>query len=146
MNKVKKCSIAGVSFTLETDAYETLNAYIDSLRNAYKGNPDGEEIIADIEVRIAELILSTLPADSVVAKPLIDNIIRQLGSADEIEEEQPETNSHNADKVDQNGNPRIPRRLYRDLSNGKLGGVCAGLANYFDVDTVWIRLAMFLPL
>ncbi|MBQ1981022.1 MAG: hypothetical protein II226_07030, partial [Alistipes sp.] len=84
MNKVKKCSIAGVSFTLETDAYETLNAYIDSLRNAYKGNPDGEEIIADIEARIAELILSTLPADSVVAKPLIDNIIRQLGSADEI--------------------------------------------------------------
>lgn len=146
MNKVKKCSIAGVSFTLETDAYETLNAYIDSLRNAYKGNPDGEEIIADIEARIAELVLSTLPADSVVAKPLIDNIIRQLGSADEIDDEQAEKNTHNADKVDQNGNPRIPRRLYRDLSNGKLGGVCAGLANYFDVDTVWIRLAMLLPL
>lgn len=146
MNKVKKCSIAGVSFTMEVDAYEALSAYIHSLQEAYKGNPDGEEIIADIEARIAELILSTASAETIVAKPLIDNIIRQLGSADEIDDEQAEKNTHNADKVDQNGNPRIPRRLYRDLSNGKLGGVCAGLANYFDVDTVWIRLAMFLPL
>ncbi len=146
MNKVKKCSIAGISFTLETDAYETLNAYIDSLRNAYKGNPDGEEIIADIEARIAELILSTISADSIVGKPLIDNIIRQLGSAEEIDDEQSEHSTLNTDTRDQNGNPRIPRRLYRDLSNGKLGGVCAGLSNYFDIDAVWLRLVMFLPL
>ena len=146
MNKVKKCSIAGISFTLETDAYETLNAYIDSLRNAYKGNPDGEEIIADIEARIAELILSTISADSIVGKPLIDNIIRQLGSAEEIDDEQSEHSTLNTDTRDQNGNPRIPRRLYRDLSNGKLGGVCAGLSNYFDIDAVWLRLVMLLPL
>ena len=146
MNKVKKCSIAGISFTLEIDAYETLSAYITSLKNAYEGNPDGEEIIADIEARIAELILSTVAADTIVAKPLIDNIIRQLGSAEQIDEEQAEKNAHNAEKVDQNGNPRIPRRLYRDLAKAKLGGVCAGLGNYFDIDAVWIRLAMFIPL
>ena len=143
MNEIKKCSIAGISFTLEKDAYEALQTYIKSLNDTYKNNPDGEEIIADIEARIAELILSTQPAEGIVAKPLIDNIIKQLGSAEEIDEEGAELH---AETFDQNGNPRIPRRLYRDLENKKLGGVCAGVANYFDVDSTWIRLAMFIPL
>ena len=54
MNEIKKCSIAGVSFTLEKNAYEALQTYIKSLNDTYKDNPDGEEIIADIEARIAE--------------------------------------------------------------------------------------------
>ena len=66
MNEIKKCSLAGISFTLETDAYAALNEYIASLQTAYRDDPDGEEIIADIEARIAELILSAVPADAIV--------------------------------------------------------------------------------
>ncbi|MBQ1953311.1 MAG: hypothetical protein II361_02610, partial [Alistipes sp.] len=120
MNEIKKCSIAGVSFTLELDAYETLSQYLQSLRDTYHDDPDGEEILADIEARIAELILSTQPLDAIIAKPLINNIIKQMGSAAEIDEEATE---RHAETEDQWGNPRIPRRLYRDLDNGKLGGV-----------------------
>ena len=58
MNEVKKCSISGVAFTLDIDAYEELECYLESLRQAYKNSPDGTEIVADIEARIAELILS----------------------------------------------------------------------------------------
>ena len=76
MNEIKKCSIASISFTLEKSAYEALQAYIKSLNDTYKDNPDGEEIIADIEARIAELILSAQPANAIIAKPLIDNIIK----------------------------------------------------------------------
>ena len=137
MNEIKKCSIAGVSFTLERNAYDALSDYLKSLHDTYKGNPDGEEIIADIEARIAELILSTQRIDAIIAKPLIDNIIKQLGSAEQIDEEAAEYHAESEDKY---GNPRIPRRLYRDLDNGKLGGVCAGIANYFDFDPTWIRL------
>lgn len=143
MNEIKKCSIAGVSFTLEKEAYETLNQYIESLHDTYRDDPDGEEILADIEARIAELILSTQPIDAIIAKPLIDNIIKQLGSAAEIDEEGAERHAETEDKW---GNPRIPRRLYRDLEQGKLGGVCAGIANYFDTDPAWVRLAAFVPL
>lgn len=146
MNEIKKCSIAGVSFTLEYDAYNALNAYIDSLNETYKDDPAGEEIIADIEARIAELILSAQPADAIITLPLIQNIIKQLGSASEIDEEHTERADYQAETTDRNGNPRIPRRLYRDMQNNKLGGVCAGLANYFDTDPTWIRLAMFAPL
>ena len=146
MNEIKKCSLAGISFTLEKDAHTALADYIASLQNAYRNDPDGEEIIADIEARIAELILSAVPADAIVTKPLILNIIKQLGSAEEIENEQPEQEPRQAETTDPSGNPRIPRRLYRDLQHRKLGGVCAGVANYFDIDPTWIRLAMFIPL
>lgn len=142
MNEIKKCSIAGISFTFEKDAYQALNDYIDSLKQSYKDDPDGDEIIADIEARIAELILSAQQADTIVCKPLINNIIKQMGSAEQIDDEKSDPSAEfTADTTDRNGNPRIPRRLYRDLQNRKLGGVCAGLANYFDVDPTWIRLA-----
>ena len=119
MNEIKKCSIAGVSFTLENDAYDVLSTYIESLKKTYSDDPDGEEIIADIEARIAELILSAQSPESIICRPLIDNIVKQLGSASQIDEEHGEQTRH-AETTDQNGNPRIPRRLYRDMENGKL--------------------------
>ena len=139
MNEIKKCSISGVGFTFEKVAYERLNNYLASLKEAYKSNPDSEEILADIEARIAELILSAQSdAQCVVTLPIIENIIEQLGS--------PEAISGEEEKADNSSESRIPRRLYRDLENAKLGGVCAGLAKHFGVDAVWIRLAMASPL
>ena len=147
MDQIKKCSLAGISFTLEVDAYAALEGYIQSLQEAYKSTPDGEEIVADIEARIAELILSAVPADAIVTKPLILNIIKQLGSAEEIDSEQPEYEEpRQAETTDPAGNPRIPRRLYRDVQHHKLGGVCAGIANYFDIDPTLVRLAAIAPI
>mgnify|MGYP000078485865 CR=1 FL=1 len=127
MNEVKKCSLSGVAFTMDVEAYETLSAYLESLKKTYKDSPDGAEIVADIEARIAELILSAQDNTKVVEKPLILNIIRQMGSAEDISEE-------SADGSERREEPRIPRRLYRDTENAKLGGVCAGIGRYFDID------------
>ncbi|MBQ8779457.1 MAG: PspC domain-containing protein [Alistipes sp.] len=132
---------------MENDAYEKLNAYIKSLQDNYRNDPDGEEIVADIEARIAELILSAQKADAIICKPLIDNIIKQLGSTEEINNDSPEYEpKREPETTDSNGNPRLPRRLYRDMESGKLGGVCAGIANYFEKDVTLIRLLMFVPL
>ncbi len=140
MNEINKCSISGISFTFEKDAYARLEEYISSLKKAYDHNPDGAEIIADIEARIAELILSAQSdAGQTVQKPLIENIIAQLGCAEDISGEEIDDEPIKSDT-------RIPRRLYRDVENAKLGGVCAGFGKYFDVDTVWIRLVPFIPL
>ena len=138
MKEVKKCSISGVAFTLDADAYEALEAYLESLKRTYGESNDGAEIVADIEARIAELILSTQDNTRIVEKPLILNIIQQMGSAEDISDAT-DTDLHN-------DTPRIPRRLYRDTENAKLGGVCAGIGKYFDIDPVWVRMALFLPL
>ena len=137
MNKIKRCSISGIAFTFEEAAYNRLAEYIDSLKRAYKGSSECDEIIADIEARVAELVLSAQSsAEQVVCLPLVDNIIAQLGTAEDISGEQsaPATDT------------RIARRLYRDMENSKLGGVCSGIGKYFDIDPVWVRIAIFTPL
>lgn len=140
MNEVKRCSISGISFTLTTEAYDMLSNYIASLDSAYGKEQDGQEIIADIEARIAELILSTQENTRVVERPLVANIIARMGSAEDISEES------DGEEGPQHAEPRIPRRLYRDLSNSRLGGVCAGIARYFDLDPSVTRLAATSPL
>lgn len=137
MKEVIKCSIAGVAFTLDTDAYDTLRRYLDTLNDTYRTTPDGPEIVADIEARIAELILTAQDGSRVVDLPLVRNIIAQLGTPEDI-------SGRGESPAD--GTPRIPRRFYRDTANARLGGVCSGVGRYFDIDPVWIRLAFFLPL
>lgn len=138
MKEVKKCSISGIAFTLDADAYALLSNYLDSLKTTYAETTDGEEIVADIEARIAELILSRQENSRVVEAPLLQQIISQMGTAEDISSES------DPDAVRQH--PRIPRRLYRDTENARLGGVCAGLGRYFDVDATWVRLTLFAPL
>ena len=139
MNEIKKCSISGVAFTFEKVAYNRLSEYIDSLKRAYKNSTECDEIIADIEARIAELILSAQSDQSqVVCLPLIENIIAQLGTAEDI--------SGDDEPAAPATDTRITRRLYRDMDNSKLGGVCSGLGKYFNIDPVWVRLAIFAPL
>lgn len=139
MNKVKKCSISGVAFIFEDVAYNRLAEYIDSLKNAYKNSAECDEIIADIEARIAELILSAQSnQQQVVCLPLVENIIAQLGSAADI--------SGDDNPAEPITATRIARRLYRDMGNCKLGGVCSGIGKYFNIDPVFVRLAIFAPL
>lgn len=138
MKEVKKCSISGISFTLDNDAYTLLSNYLESLKVTYEGTADGDEIVADIEARIAELILSRQENSRVVEVPLLREIIRQMGTAEDISSE--------SDADVGKKQPRIPRRLYRDTENARLGGVCAGLGRYFDIDATWVRLTLFAPL
>ena len=139
MNDIKKCSISGIGFTFEKVAYSRLNDYLNSLTEAYKNSADCDEILADIEARIAELILSAQSdAQCVVTLPIVENIIEQLGSPEAISGKEESPKAENS--------TRIPRRLYRDVESSKLGGVCAGLAKYFGVEAAWLRLAMASPL
>ncbi len=119
MNTVKKCSLSGIAFSMDPAAYEELSNYLETLKKSYKDTPEGAEIIADIEARIAELILATQNNEHVVGPALIRNIIAQMGSANQINDEEPRP-THSA-------SARNPRRLYRDAENAKLGGVCAGI-------------------
>ena len=101
MKEVKKCSISGIAFTLDADAYALLSRYLDSLKATYAETADGDEIVADIEARIAELILSQQENSRVVETPLLRQIISQMGTAEDISSES-ETDA--AKKQ-----PRIPR-------------------------------------
>lgn len=138
MKEVVKVSISGISFAFEQDAYVVLNNYLEQLESGYANNPDGREIIADIEARIVEIVLAKQAAEQVVPLAMANKIVEQLGFPDDIAQGQHGESSSAAEQ--------FPRRLYRNPDGSKLGGVCSGIATFINVDTVWVRLAFFAPL
>jgi phage shock protein PspC (stress-responsive transcriptional regulator) len=144
MKQIQKVSIADISFTLDNDAYVSLKQYLDSLHKYYDKDPDGIEITRDIEARIAELILGEQVYTKVVSKQLIDGIIAQLGSPEEIDSESSDGEgpavSHSIPETS------IPRRLHRIAEGRIFGGVCSGIAKYFDISVAWVRLIFLVPI
>ncbi len=141
MEQVVNVSIAGISFTLEKDACTLLEGYLAELKIAYKDEENSPEIIDSIEERIAELILEWGIKERVVSCREINNIIGILGHPGDIREQEPDTHTQQKDRA------TVKKKLYRDISNKVLGGVCSGLGAYFGADPVMVRLVfVFLAL
>ena len=139
MKKTLNIGIGGKSFIIDEDAHERLKAYLCTFRSRLKED-QGEEVMNDIEARIAELLLANLgsPQQS-VSLDMVNQITAQLGMPDG----KPEYDNHEEIKEDNNMNP--VKKLYLDVDDRKIGGVCSGLAAYFDIDVTLIRI-IFLAL
>ena len=95
MKQKHDVSIAGIAFQLDDEGYLLLDNYLSQIAAIYKNNPDGAEVLADIEGRICELILERQPADRPVPIELLRHIVEQLGIPDSFPEETtPTPNSH----------------------------------------------------
>jgi len=143
MNKTVTINISGIIFHIEEDAYDKLSKYLGTIKGYFSKTDGGSEIMGDIEARIAEMLQSkTSAVKQVVLMADVDSVIDTMGKPEEFGEgHQTETEQ----EVDNNESSEpIKKRLFRDPDNKAVGGVCAGISAYFDVDIVWIRLAMFL--
>ncbi|MCC8035778.1 MAG: PspC domain-containing protein [Rikenellaceae bacterium] len=139
MKEIIKASLAGIGFVFDKDAYEITESYIEKLTEIYRSNPDGQEIIADIEARMVEIILSRQSCEQVVDRATAEEVIGQMGTPEEVGDGTPAS----ARTVEDSS---FPRRLYRNREGAKLGGVCNGLASYFDIDPVIVRIGFVSPL
>jgi len=136
MKKTFDINISGLIFHIDEDAYERLKKYMLALKNHFNSTESSNEIIADIEVRIAELMQEKLSENKqVVTIADINDIIAQMGSPEEIGNDDEDEAIHE-DAPQKFGS----KRLYRDIDNKILGGVASGLAAYFKGDPVWFRL------
>ena len=131
MKTTEKVNIAGYSFTLEEDAYSELDRYIGQIRASLSENSNADEIVQDIEERIAELLGESCPSGTVVNKNMVLDIRRRIGEPAQFSAEE----NASADEK-----PKTEKRLYRDLENRVVGGVCSGIGNYFNIGYVIIRL------
>lgn len=146
MNKTLSINISGIVFNIEEDAYESLKSYLGKIKNHFRNEEGCDEIVADIESRLAELLKSKINAGKqVLVMADINEAIGIMGQPEDFaegttaeEEKKQESQSH----TQQNyyGNKR--RRVFRDPDSKILGGVCSGVGNYFDIDPLWIRLAL----
>ena len=149
MNKTVTINISGIIFHIEEDAFDKLSKYLSTIKGYFSKADGGNEIMSDIEARIAEMLQSkTSPIKQVVLMSDVDFVMDSMGKPEEFAGDAAESTStadENSDNHTSTDNgERIKRRMYRDSDNKAIGGVCSGIAAYFDIDIVWIRLAMLL--
>lgn len=148
MKTTENISLGGYAFTIETDAYDVLDTYLGEVRKAFSTDPSADEIIDDIEERIAELLKEQTVPGMVVSLAMITEIKKRIGNPAELaqdEAERPEDQpaaqraEENPQKKQEKKNWKS-KRLYRDIDNRVFGGVCSGLGIYFGIDNVLIRI------
>jgi phage shock protein PspC (stress-responsive transcriptional regulator) len=153
MKKVININFQGRILPIEEMAYENLKQYIESLRTYFEQEEGKDEIINDIECRVAELCEDRLKKGAVcISEEDIELIITSIGRPADFEAQEgfeantnANTGANQAQSNTQNtGEPTYQKRLYRDEQNKVLGGVCAGIANYLNLDPILVRVLWLL--
>ena len=143
MNKTTSINLGGFFFHIDEDAYNRLNNYLQAVKRSL--SPEGrEEIIKDIENRIAELFQEKLGTNKQVIGLLeVEEIITIMGQPEDykIEDEQASSSTDNTFEY-----PYNSKKLYRDKDNALVGGVLSGLGHYLGVDPLWLRIIMVILL
>ncbi len=154
MKKNISINISGIIFHIEEDGYENLRKYLDSINKYFATFEDSSEILADIESRVAEIFLSKLnEGKQVITVEDVNSLIATMGSVSDFkaaeeqefsQKQEPGSASSGFTNDSTTGEEKKrytgSRQLLRDEKRKILGGVCSGMANYFNVDPVWIRL------
>ncbi|SDM01144.1 GIN domain-containing protein [Siphonobacter aquaeclarae] len=156
MKKTISITIAGVVFYIEEDGYDRLQGYLEAIKRYFATYDGSAEIIEDIEARVAEKFFDKLKKEDkqAVTAEDVDELIRAMGTVADFEaiEEEEDLAGRKTTTAGQASAPRpepaaaagtLPgqRKMYRDTRRKVLGGVCAGIAHYLNVDPLWIRLA-----
>jgi len=133
MKQAITINLAGRSFFIDTDAYDSLKNYMDRLESWFRGKEGGSEIIKDIEDRLSEIFANQFSSETgVITLLMVQNAIKTMGEPEEIDGEEPAPTATTWRKTS--------KKLYRDNDSRVFGGVCSGLSAYFNIDVVWIRV------
>ena len=148
MNKTVTINISGIIFHIEEDAFDKLSKYLSTIKGYFSKADGGNEIMSDIEARIAEMLQSkTSPIKQVVLMSDVDFVMDSMGKPEEFAGEASEnatTENTTENHTSTNDGEPVKKRLYRDEDSKVLGGVCSGIGHYFGIDPVWLRIALLL--
>jgi phage shock protein PspC (stress-responsive transcriptional regulator) len=133
-------NLGGYSFNIDEDAYAELKRYLKNLELHFAGEESSSEILSDIEARMAELFRAKLTGyKQVINIDDVRQVISILGTPEDISDtERPTTR----DKFSSPGY----HRMYRDTDHRVIGGVCSGMAAYWDIELWLVRLIFFVLL
>ena len=141
MKKTFTISLGHSVFNVEEDAYDVLKMYLDSIKNYFQKMENDSEIISDFELRIAENFSSKLSSGKqYINLSDVKEVIQIMGSLDDFQEiydDDDQTEDVKEEKKENN-------KLYRDSSNRIIAGVCSGIAEYFKIDPIIVRILFFI--
>lgn len=142
MNKTVSINLGGLFFHIDEDAYQKLNRYFDAIRKSLL--PEGkDEIMNDIESRIGELLTEKLKNEKqVVGTKEVEEVIEIMGQPEDyrLDDDGTAQKSTSTDYSAPYYGAKRTRKFYRDNEKNIIGGVCAGIAHYFRIDPLWIRI------
>lgn len=137
MNKIIQINLAGQAVSIDEKAYQSLSTYLQTLENHFSNTQDGAEILADIEARIAELFFGKIKkGNAFINETDVNEAIALMGTPEDmgIEDDPSESSTKRS------AHKSTDKKLYRDTDDRVLGGVCSGLAAYFNFDTSIMRI------
>lgn len=145
MNNSRIINIAGSAFYIDDDAYSVLHTYLNSIENNLGKDTDKQDVMRDIEARVAELFadMKRMKHVEVVSLEMVNAVMEQLGKPDDFKEA---VEQGGADSTNQEQSSLFDHKLYRDIDNQIVGGVCSGLGYWLGVDAIWIRIIFLLCL
>jgi len=138
MKKTITVNLNGRVFTMDDDAYRLLDNYLNNLRIYFRKEEGGTEIIADFEARIEELFSEkTRLGYQVITIEHVEEVIARVGKPDDF--------TYKEDEEDDNQpyfteTKEVKRKFFRNTDDKMFGGVCSGIAAYFDWDIVAVRI------
>lgn len=137
MNQTLTVNISGIVFHIEVDAYDTLKNYLNKIKGNFSNSEEREEIMLDIESRIAELFSNMMNEKNEVIKfSDVEKIIAIMGKPEQyISDDEEQTQEYVKET-----SVKRDKKLFRNPDDRLLGGVCSGLSAYIGLDTVWVRL------
>ena len=139
MKKTFTISLGHLVFNVEEDAYDILKMYLDSIKNYFQKMENDSEIISDFELRIAENFSSKLSSGKqYINLSDVKEVIQIMGSLDDFKE------IYNDVEAEQEEEKKENNKLYRDSSNRIIAGVCSGIAEYFKLDPIIVRVLFFI--
>ena len=143
MKKTLSINIAGIVFHIEEGAYATLDTYLKSIHAYFKNFEGAKDIVDDIEARIAEKFWNIRETEKTeaITQIHVDALIASLGTIADFQEIE-EEDVKNEQTFNEAPKSVFSKSFRRDLSNKKLGGVASGIANYFEIDPIWVRVIM----
>ena len=141
MNKTININLSGIIFHLDEDAYNLFKSYLTEVKNALESQEGREEIILDIEARIAELFAVRLEQSrhEVITIDDVNFICDTLGAPNDFREEEESNKTHQKET-------KSKKRLFRHPDEKVIGGVSSGIGAYFGVSMIWIRVIFLLLL
>lgn len=134
MNRTLTINIGGLVFHIEEQAYQRLDQYIKAIRRSI-AIEEQDEVVQDIELRIAEIFNSKITTTKqVITSEDVEEVIQIMGRPEDYSIDDENNYQHTEQTYYRE------KKLFRDTDNRILGGVLAGLAHYFKIDTIWVRL------
>ena len=139
MNKTFTINIGYSIFNIEEGAYEVLNRYLISIKAYFATIDNDSEIIKDFELRIAENFSSKISSSKqCINLDDVKEMIEIMGSLNDFKE------IYNDPEIDNSKEEKKNNKLYRDSSNRIIAGICSGIAEYFKIDPIIVRVIFFI--